>query len=88
MLISGTDDACFDSVRLNEKAMERLRKYNFKNEYNHLVYEGAGHEIGIPFIPVSASPFTGGNKYDIARASRDSWKRRWISFGWVSLSIK
>ncbi|MDW0118798.1 acyl-CoA thioesterase/bile acid-CoA:amino acid N-acyltransferase family protein [Sporosarcina thermotolerans] len=84
LLISGTDDACFDSVRLNEKAMERLRKYNFKNEYNHLVYEGAGHEIGIPFIPVSASPFTGGNKYDIARASRDSWEKT-LDFFWMGI---
>lgn len=85
LLISGMDDACFDTTWLNEKAMERLRRYHFKNEYNHLVYDGAGHEIGIPFIPVSASPFTGGNKYDIAQASRDSWEKT-IEFFWRSVS--
>ncbi|WP_060203111.1 acyl-CoA thioesterase/bile acid-CoA:amino acid N-acyltransferase family protein [Sporosarcina koreensis] len=87
LLISGTDDACFDSVRLNERAMERLRQYNFNNEYNHLVYEGAGHEVGIPFIPVSASLFTGGNKYDIAQASRDSWQKT-IEFFWRSVKCE
>lgn len=85
LLISGTDDACFDSVRLNERAIERLRQYNFKNEYSHLVYEDTGHEVGIPFIPISASPFTGGNKYDIAQASMDSWQKT-IEFFWRSVS--
>lgn len=85
LLISGTDDACFDSVRLNELAMERLRQSNFKNEYNHLVYKGAGHELGIPIIPVSASQFTGGNKNDTAQGSKDSW-RKTIEFFWRSIS--
>lgn len=85
LMISGTDDTCFDSVRLNERATERLRQFDFENEYNHFVYEGAGHEVGIPFIPVSASPFTGGNKYDTAQASRDSWEKT-IDFFWRSVS--
>ena len=85
LLISGADDACWDSVQLNEKAIERLRQSNFENEYNHLVYKGAGHEVGIPFIPVSASHFTGGNKYDTAQASIDSWQKT-IDFFWRSVS--
>jgi GrpB-like predicted nucleotidyltransferase (UPF0157 family)/dienelactone hydrolase len=85
LLISGTDDACFDSVRLNERAMDRLGRFKFENEYNHHEYEGAGHEVGIPFISVSASKFTGGNKYDTAQASRDSWEKT-VEFFWRSVS--
>ncbi|MFS0690167.1 acyl-CoA thioester hydrolase/BAAT C-terminal domain-containing protein [Sporosarcina sp. 179-K 8C2 HS] len=85
LLISGTDDACFDSVQLNEMAMERLRRSKFEYEYNHLVYKGAGHEMGIPFIPVAANQFTGGTKYDTAQASRDSWQQT-IGFFWRSVS--
>lgn len=81
LFISGTDDACFDSVQLNEAVMERLRQNDFENEYKHLVYEGAGHETGIPFIPVSANHFTGGTKYNTAQASKDSWQKTIDFFG-------
>ncbi|MCG7343645.1 acyl-CoA thioesterase/BAAT N-terminal domain-containing protein [Sporosarcina sp. ACRSL] len=85
LLISGTDDACFDSVQLNEMAMERLRQSKFEHEFKHLIYEGAGHEVGIPFIPVAANQFTGGTKYDTAQASKDSWQKT-IDFFWRSVS--
>ena len=85
LLISGADDACWDSVKFNEKAIERLRKCNFNNEYTHLVYKGAGHEVGIPFISVAANQFTGGTKYETAQASKDSWQKT-INFFWRSVS--
>ncbi|QTD40484.1 acyl-CoA thioester hydrolase/BAAT C-terminal domain-containing protein [Sporosarcina sp. Te-1] len=75
LLISGTEDACFDSVRLNKIAIERLKKHRFKHKYEHLIYEGAGHEIGIPNIVISCSHFTGGTKYDTAQASKNSWEK-------------
>ncbi|GKV56130.1 acyl-CoA thioesterase [Sporosarcina sp. NCCP-2222] len=75
LLISGMEDACFDSVGLNEIAMKRLGTNKFKHEYEHLTYERAGHEIGIPNISISASEFTGGTKFDTAQASQDSWEK-------------
>ncbi|MFB7142180.1 acyl-CoA thioesterase/bile acid-CoA:amino acid N-acyltransferase family protein [Gottfriedia sp. NPDC056225] len=72
LLISGEEDGG-DTVRLSQKAIERLNTYNFAFSYNHLIYAGAGHSIGIPYL--RANPYNQGNKYDTAKASKDSWNK-------------
>lgn len=73
LMISGDSDAIYNSVAINELGINRLKEKNFPFSYEHLVYKGAGHEAGIPNINLKADKFSGGNKKDIASASRDSW---------------
>jgi dienelactone hydrolase len=85
LLISGEDDQFWPSARLSEIAIARIRQNNHPHEYEHLVYEDAGHFIGIPYWPtrghiyvhpVSGVRYTaGGTPEGNAFASADSWPR-------------
>lgn len=75
LLISGENDANFDSALLNKKAIDRLEACKHPYPYEQLVYIGAGHEVGFPNIPILANSWFGGNKQDTAHASKNSWKQ-------------
>ena len=45
-----------------EISMERLRQNNFPYHYEHVCYPGAGHLIGIPFLPATCA----GSKHPVA----------------------
>ncbi|RDI45562.1 acyl-CoA thioesterase/bile acid-CoA:amino acid N-acyltransferase family protein [Falsibacillus pallidus] len=67
LLISGEEDV---TLEFSKKAVERLKNHSFKEFYNHLIYTGAGHSIGIPYV------FCNGEKKEsMARASADSWRK-------------
>lgn len=57
----GEKDATFDIKRYNARLT--------KETISQTVYQGAGHEIGVPTIPIWANKFTGGTKEDTYRAS-------------------
>lgn len=67
LLISGNEDI---TVNFSRRAIERLEKHNFQNEYKHLIYDGAGHSLGIPYVYCNQ-----GKKKETAYASVDSWKK-------------
>jgi dienelactone hydrolase len=83
LLISGKDDAMWPSERLAEIARKRLAGHDFPHPYRHLAYDGAGHMIGMPYMPTtvlaSRHPLTGelfaygGTPKAYAAARRDSW---------------
>jgi len=81
LLISGTDDRLWPSTRLSEIAMEHLRRYEHHFPYEHLRYEGAGHQIGAPGADETPfgrefGPFVLGGSTETNRAaSVDSWPR-------------
>ena len=85
VLISGTEDALWPSTELSEIAMHRLEEHDHAYPSAHLVYEGAGHLINIPYQPTThfdafefMPGFTmamGGTPADNARAAADSWPR-------------
>jgi dienelactone hydrolase len=85
LLISGKDDQMWPSTLFSEMVMERLRQHQFKFTYEHLSYEGAGHAIAVPYIPLSAShaihPMDGrdyaygGNPEGASFANSDSWNK-------------
>ncbi|MGE8205686.1 acyl-CoA thioesterase/bile acid-CoA:amino acid N-acyltransferase family protein [Heyndrickxia sp. NPDC080065] len=75
LFISGEQDANFDSVSFNQIAMTRLKTFKHPYSYEHLVYSGAGHEVGFPYIPILANIWTGGNKKETAHASIEAWQR-------------
>jgi len=84
LLISGKDDAMWPSERLAEIARRRLEEHHFPHAYRHLAYDGAGHMIGMPYMPTtvlaSRHPLTGelfaygGTPKAYAVARLDSWR--------------
>ena len=62
LMISGEDDQMWPSCRMAEISMERLRQNNFPYHYEHVCYPGAGHLIGIPFLPATCA----GSKHPVA----------------------
>jgi dienelactone hydrolase len=83
LLISGEDDQLWPSAELSEIAVDRLRQFNHPFEYEHLVYDDAGHFIGVPYWPTRGDVYThpvsgvrytaGGTPEGNAFASADSW---------------
>ncbi|MNK07783.1 hypothetical protein D3C87_257020 [compost metagenome] len=76
LLISGTEDKLWPSAQMSEQLVERAKKDNPTKDIVHLKYEGAGHLIGIPYLPSPLKNDTfwyGGNQDATARASQDSW---------------
>ncbi|GAB6926469.1 acyl-CoA thioesterase/bile acid-CoA:amino acid N-acyltransferase family protein [Paenibacillus sp. JCM 10914] len=72
LMISGEADECWDSVALSQQGFRRRTSPDQAGLSKHLIYKGAGHYIGIPYLRAIASDQ--GTKPDIARASIDSWK--------------
>lgn len=77
LLLSGTDDQVWPSAQFSEMVMARLKAKNFAFTYEHLRYEGAGHFIGVPFLPSNqtqtADLVGGGTAEANGTASADSY---------------
>lgn len=85
MLISGQEDKMWPSEILSEIAVQRLSaSSDYTYDVLFLRYPGAGHDIGIPYMPTTKRdvyhPHTrellalGGNAQETAFASIDSWQ--------------
>lgn len=79
LLISGKKDLRCSSSDMSDMVIERLAEHNHPYFYKHLSYEGAGHNIWLPYFPFpkhgDGSIRGGGNAKDNAFASSDSWKK-------------
>ncbi|WP_078394880.1 acyl-CoA thioesterase/bile acid-CoA:amino acid N-acyltransferase family protein [Shouchella patagoniensis] len=67
LFISGASDQMFRSSLFSSVSRSKWIK--------QINYEGAGHEIGIPHVPIYANKFTGGTKEATYKASFDSWEK-------------
>ncbi len=75
-----TDDQVWQSARMAEIIMIRLKAKNHSFADLNLSYEGAGHWIGVPYIPAVCSTrnkiyIAGGSLEVNAAASSDSWSK-------------
>ena len=84
LLVSGDDDQVWPSAAFGDRLIARLDDADYPHEYDHLVVEGAGHAIGVPYRPVfgrnvgSDGRFKlalGGTPEGYARADAVSWPR-------------
>ena len=85
LLISAQDDKLWPSTLMSEMVMQRLAQYQHPYANQHLSYAGAGHLIGVPYMPatVTRSAFQnsglilayGGSPRTNAFADRDSWTK-------------
>lgn len=86
LLISGSDDRLWPSVRMSEMIRERLKAESHPFAFKHLAYEGAGHAISLPDLPLEYYPSKarhvgtgityalGGDPKINASASKEAWK--------------
>jgi dienelactone hydrolase len=82
LLISGQDDQMWPSALFGDMIEQRLTAFHHPYPYKHLVYEQAGHKIGIPGTnqPSSRRSLSGlmydygGTPEGNACASMDSWR--------------
>jgi pimeloyl-ACP methyl ester carboxylesterase len=82
--ISGMDDRAWPSSMASRMVMDTLERHGHAAERLHLDYEGAGHGIGVPFLPstniqmlhpVSGVAYSnGGTPPGNARASENSFE--------------
>jgi dienelactone hydrolase len=56
LLISGTDDQLWPSTMMSEMICDRLRSNSHPFAFKHLKYEGAGHAISLPNLPLECYP--------------------------------
>lgn len=85
LMISGDADGLWPATALTRVAERRLQDHRFAHRFEHLVYPGAGHAIGLPNVITSTTRFKhavsgedidlGGTPGATARASRDAWPR-------------
>jgi dienelactone hydrolase len=85
LFISGKDDQMWPSSLLSEVSVARLKAYRHPFSFEHLCYEGAGHGIGIPYLPTTETAIKhpvdggfyelGGSPEHNAAANADSWKK-------------
>lgn len=85
LMISGADDQMWPSKLFSEQAMERLKRRNFKYNYEHIPYPNCGHVIWVPYGPLPPthtvhpvdhnSYIFGGNPKDNAFAMVDAWSQ-------------
>lgn len=83
LVVSGTDDGFWPSMRYGEQVVQALRAHGHRWSVEHVVGEGAGHAIGLPQLPATliAKPHPvagrvldgGGTPQANARASARSW---------------
>lgn len=78
LLVSGGDDRLWNSVELHTVAKERLEAND--REYEHLVYDDAGHAIRHPYLPATNREegtlyVHGGTTTGYAEADSDHWPR-------------
>lgn len=78
LLVSGGDDRLWNSAEFHGVATERLDEHD--REYDHHIYEGAGHAIRYPYLPAanreeSELYVNGGTTEGYAEADADYWPR-------------
>ncbi|RQW18805.1 hypothetical protein EH196_17740 [Bacillus sp. C1-1] len=66
LLIAGQEDGMFPA--------EVLTQTETCDYVQRILYPEAGHEIGIPYLPIFATSYLGGRKRETAMASIESWK--------------
>lgn len=71
LMISGLADESWNSAYLSEQGFKRKTAFR-KDASKHLIYDGAGHYIGIPYLRAVSSDQ--GNQQALAQASVESWK--------------
>ncbi len=45
LLLSGEDDTVWPSPQMGEAIISRLKEYDFQYDFNHIIYEDAGHDL-------------------------------------------
>jgi pimeloyl-ACP methyl ester carboxylesterase len=60
LIVSGTADTQLPSVVFGELAMDRLSAHGFVFPYRHIIGEGAGHGIDVPYVDRSSEISEGG----------------------------
>jgi len=75
--VCGEDDQFYNwnSVETIGRALDRLGEKGFEHEYEHLIYEDAGHFISFPYLPTAnIHRFGGGGTPEgYAEANSDHW---------------
>jgi dienelactone hydrolase len=80
LLISGKDDQLWPSARMADMILARLKANNHPFADQNLSYEGAGHWVGVPYLPAVCSTrnkvlIAGGSMEANAAASSDAWSK-------------
>lgn len=73
LMISGSADESWDSAALSERGLRRKIQNDPAATSKHLIYDGAGHYIGIPYLRAISSNQV--RQQHLAQASVDSWTR-------------
>ena len=60
LIVSGTEDTQLPSVVYGELSMDRLKAHDFGFPYRHIIGEGAGHLIDVPYVDRSLEISEGG----------------------------
>ncbi|MFC4407575.1 acyl-CoA thioesterase/bile acid-CoA:amino acid N-acyltransferase family protein [Haloarchaeobius iranensis] len=74
LLLSGGDDEVWQARYLSALAMDRLEAAEFPHRFEHHTYDGAGHYIGRPYVPM-AGVGPADRAKATAHAAADSWPR-------------
>lgn len=74
LLLSGGDDEVWQARYLSDLAMERLEAAEFTHRFAHHTYDGVGHYIGRPYVPM-AGVGPADRAKATAHAAADSWPR-------------
>ncbi|MDF9745267.1 acyl-CoA thioester hydrolase/BAAT C-terminal domain-containing protein [Natrinema salsiterrestre] len=80
LLVSGGDDRLWNAAELSSLAIDRLEARDFEHEYDHLIFEDAGHAIHYPYVPTanraeSEQYVMGGTPAGYAEADAEYWPR-------------
>ncbi len=78
LLLSAGEDGVWPSRYLQNRAESRLDAMGYEYRYEHHSYDGAGHGVGVPFLPTwpnRPSGPLGGTLAGTAAAEADSWPR-------------
>ena len=60
LIVSGTNDTQLPSVVYGELSMDRLKAHDFAFPYRHIIGDGAGHLIDVPYVDRSLEISEGG----------------------------
>lgn len=88
LLISAADDGVWPSTRYSEVAADRLRRFDHRYPWEHVILDGAGHTIagppGVPFADSTAPgpgvTFEMGGQPTVTTAARATAWRRTVAF--------
>jgi len=75
LLASGRDDRVWPADELCEIATDRLERAEFEHDFEHLIFENAGHLISTPYAPLTGFEGGGGTPRGTAHAAEQSWPR-------------